>query len=355
MIQPREHLQRHERLATEVSGRAGMLRLDLNENPEGLPGDFLQRALAGITPELLASYPNYAGLTQRIAAIEGLPEDHVLPANGSDSAIRLVYEGYLDPGDEVVYPHPTFGMYAVYLGQYQASGVAAPFPDDFAYPTRELTAAVTARTRLLAIVSPSSPTGSVIEADDMARLLDHAAALGVLTVVDEAYHPYWPQTVAPLVRSMDNLLVLRTFSKLYGLAGLRLGYVLGQPSALRALRAVQPTFDVNALAAHVACRLLDEPQTMSAMLESFHQGKRFLTERLSGAGLAFTPIRGNFTLIRLGERAQDTALALRERGVLVKSGFGHPLLRGHIRVSVGGQASMRRFWEAFTQCPLCLE
>ncbi|MEA5089415.1 histidinol-phosphate transaminase [Solidesulfovibrio sp.] len=348
MIEPRPHLRALLRTGPGAPGRSRLLRLDMNENPDGLPEAFVRAALADIDGGALATYPEYAGLVDKIAASCGLDARQVFLANGSDAAIKALFEAYVAPGDTVLLTDPTFAMYPVYCRMFQAKAEVVAYREDLAFPFETFLERLAAKPRLAVLINPNNPTGQALALPQLEAFAAAAAAHDVLAVVDEAYFHYLGVTAMPLVARHEGLVVLRTFSKLCGLAAARLGFAAADANIVTALNTVNPTFAANGLAVHLAERLLDAPEVLEEQMAAFRRGKAYLLRALDAAGIPRREGAGNFVLLPFPDRAREIAAGLRERGVLVASGFGHPGLRDCIRVTVGGEASMERFVAALS-------
>jgi histidinol-phosphate aminotransferase len=326
-------------------GLASVDKLNWNEGLWGpLPG--VLEAAAGALEEAWA-YPEHAfnELREAIAAEAGATAAQVLPGHGIQALVLTLVSAFVSPGDAVVVPSPTYGLYA------QACRVAGARVERVACPELRLdleaiAAAVRATgAKLVWICDPNNPTGLRVEAAEWRAFLD-AVGPGCVVVADEAYMDY----VAPVerVRREDDVadgrrvVVLRTFSKIFGLAGLRLGYLLADPALVRYLHAVQEPFNVNRAALAAGMASLGRPAEVARRRELAVRGRERLARRLAVGGMAPVPSSANFVLVDLGG-VDDRALfeALARRGVLVRPGseLGLP---GWARVTVAPEEVMDR-------------
>lgn len=348
MIAPKAHLEGIHRGAAYDTPRHDFLRLDMNECVDGLPESFFNEVMGTLTPLKLATYPSYRSLIEKIAASERLAPENVQLTNGSDSAIKLLFEAYIAPGDKVIITDPTFAMYPVYSTIAQGESVLIPYERASVFPLTEFCAAITRGARMAAVVNPNNPTGAHLEQKDIRALAELCRNTETLLVVDEAYFHYLEETAVSLLAEFDNVVILRTFSKLCGMAALRLGYALGHPSIITAMKTVKPTFDVNGFAVAFAEHFMDHPELTEQMLETVNNGRAWLVNQLDAAGLAYNAGRANFVLIHCPSDAVALAARLKETGILVASGFRQPLFKNAIRVTLGSEKSMQRFWKAFS-------
>src|SRR5712672_3157924 len=244
MLSVRETIVRMGSYRPPVSGRSG-LRLDFNENTSGCSPRVLAK-LRSLTAEALTIYPDRAPAERLIAGFLRLSADEVLLTNGVDEAIHLICEAYLESSSEALVVTPTFGMYEVYAQQTGASVVCVPANQDFSFPAQRLLDAISPSSRVILIANPNNPTGAAAGEGDLVALLKAAPNAAVL--VDEAYFEFYGRTLLSRLREFPNLFVARTFSKAYGLAGLRIGALCGAPEQLRFIRKIVTAYNVNAAA-----------------------------------------------------------------------------------------------------------
>ncbi|NJN67922.1 MAG: histidinol-phosphate transaminase [Chloroflexaceae bacterium] len=340
-----------------LTGKATeMVKLSSNENALG-PSLRAIEALQNAA-ETIYRYPDaQAGALRRaLAERAGLPPEAVLCGNGSDELVFLICVGFLREGDEVVMAQGTF---ISYLLRSQAMG-AHPVPVPLREYTHDLPAmaeAVTPATRLLFVCNPNNPTGTTNGASEMHDLLAHVSD-EVLVVVDEAYiefatRPDYPDLLSEVRRGRPNLVLLRTFAKIYGLAGLRLGYAYGHPDVIDYLNRVRPVFNVNALAQVAGLAALDDVDHVARSRAHADASRAFFERALTTLGLPYVPGEANFIAVEVGDDAAVTE-GLYQRGVMVTplSGWGVP---GAIRISFGLPDQNERCIAALTEVLASLE
>ena len=247
MLNAREAVRTLPSYHPPLGGRQG-LRLDFNENTVGCSPRVLER-LRRLDPEQLARYPERAPVERVVAEFLGVEPSEMLLTNGVDEAIHLLCETYLEPEDEALIVVPTFSMYKIYAAATGARVIEIPAGNDFRFPAEDVLDRITARTRLIAVANPNNPTGSLAPQEELlgiARSAPHAAVL-----IDEAYFEFCGETLVKQWRDIPNLFVARTFSKAYGLAGLRIGVLIGDVEQIRSVRLVSSPYNVNGVA--LAC------------------------------------------------------------------------------------------------------
>ena len=322
---------------------SSVIKLASNENalgpsPKALAA--LRRAASG-----LHRYPDSTCRDLRAALAKRLKvePDSLVFGNGSDELIVLALRAFVDPGDEVVVASPTF---LIYEQQARACGAAVRVVPlkNFRYDLAAMRAAVTPHTKLVFIANPDNPTGTYATKRELDAFL---RGLGPETIVflDEAYYEFvdtadYPQTL-PYVKDRP-VVVTRTFSKAYGLAGLRVGYGVAQPTLAAAMNAVREPFNVNSLAQAAAAAALTDAAFLARTRRLAQEGRRYLVKELDALKLRHVPSVTNFILIQLGPRASEVAQALLSRGVIVRE-MSAWKLSGCIRVTIGTAAENTRF------------
>ncbi|MBF0456654.1 MAG: histidinol-phosphate aminotransferase family protein [Nitrospirae bacterium] len=346
-MQIKSHLKDLYRVISSGISRKGQLRLDMNEAYAALPDDFIDSVLSHIDADYLSMYPEYETLQEKIALSDGLGPENICLSNGSDAAIKYIFEAFVSPGDRILLTEPTFAMYPVYCKMFDASIIAVEYGADLSFPVDKFLESITGAIKLAVLINPNNPTGTLIHKDDVIRIVERARDCGVIAVIDEAYFHFCGETVIDKVLEYENLIVLRTFSKLCAMAALRLGYAAASSGIIGGLKKVIPTFDVNGIAVLFAGRFLDTPGLVKSMLKEFKEGKAFLMDKLSLHGIEFVSGNANFLLIRCHGRAAEIVRALSERNILVGGGFKLHMLRDYIRVTVSKKEIMERFFDEF--------
>ena len=351
MPQPKKHLMDLYRGVGHSCSRRDFLRLDMNESVEGLPDDFIREVLDNIKPEELATYPEYEEITAMIATSVGLSQENVLVTNGSDAAIKHLFDAYVDADDNVLFTDPTFAMYPVYSKIVRAREVFVPYNDDLSFPFDVFRHAIEHYVpKLTVVVNPNNPTGSRMDQAAIRILAEICRNQDSLLVVDEAYFHYLEETAVALISEFDNVTVLRTLSKLGGLAGLRLGYAVSHRDVISAMSKVKPTFDVNCVAVAMGKAILARPEILQTQLKAVAEGKKWLIEKLEDREICYVVGHANFVLIDCGDRCAGIAEVLKRKNILVSTGFKQPFLKKYLRVTLAGPEVMSHFWKVFRCC-----
>jgi len=314
-----------------LAGREG-LRLDFNESTIGCSQRVLAR-LRSLDAETLARYPERKPVEREVANFLGLGEAQVLLTNGVDEAIHLLCSTYLDSGDEAIIVAPTFAMYAIFAKAEGARVVQILADDTFAFPSAKLLSQINPRTRLIAVANPNNPTGAAVACDVLLQVARAAPQAAVL--VDEAYFEFHGETIVNFSSWPENLFVARTFSKAYGLAGLRIGILAGDAGQMSMVRRVASPYNVNAVALAVLPEALRDQEYIQRYVAEVLRGRDVLEQELGTLGLHYWPSRANFVLLRVGPAHAEFIQALRERGILVRDRNSDPGCEGCVRLTVG--------------------
>jgi histidinol-phosphate aminotransferase len=331
--------QNRERLAS--AGSSDDLLLDFNERTRG-PSMNARRALRRfLADNRLHVYPQYANLPEELAGYTGASPDQIMITNGASQGIDLVFRAFTNAGDRVIIPSPSFVMLYRYA---QIAGTEIILPSygraDGSFPHDPLLEALDSKVKLIVICNPNNPTGTSVAPEYIARVAQ--AAPHAVVLVDEAYFEFCGVTAVPLIQAHPNIVVVRTFSKAFGLAALRIGYVVAAPQHIVVMRKACCPYDVNMAACVAAAAALGDAEDLAryvkeVMVKAKPMVERFLTEQ----HIPFYPSSANFVLFK-PKGSEDLAVKLRQNGIVVcqLSSPGH---EGMIRVTIGSVKQMRRF------------
>jgi histidinol-phosphate aminotransferase len=346
-IRPRRSLSNSElqrpSALTSIPRDPARLWLDKNENLDPELMDLSHRVLSSIPREALATYPEAGDLYRKLASWVGVSAESLLLTPGSDGAIRLAFEAFVEHGDAVIHTTPTFAMYPVYSQMFgaqvrQINYVATangPFLDQRAIfkALREY------KPKLLCLPNPDSPTGTILASEILQEILIACESVGTVLLVDEAYHPFHDSSVVSSTQASRNLIVARTFAKAWGVAGLRIGYAVAHPQTIALLHKLRPMYETSTVAIEFMCRMLDHSAAMIQSVARINDGKHFFENEMRSLEFGVAETAGNFTHIAFGERGKVVHAALSGK-VLYRASFEHPCLAGYSRFSVAPRPFM---------------
>lgn len=331
MLKPRPALETLPAYHPPLGGRIG-LRCDFNENLVGCSPRVLAK-LKSLGPEDLARYPEREPVEAIIAAHFNLQPAEVLLTNGVDEAIHLLCETFLEPGDEVLIPVPTFAMYEVFAAATGASIKKISAGADFAFPTQALLDHISPRTKLIAIANPNNPTGAVASKNDLLTIVEAAPHAAIF--IDEAYCDFYGSTLFGAWHDHHNLFVARTFSKAYGLAGLRAGILAGASESLASIRRVSSPYSVNTIAVACLPSALADRQFVETYASEICAQRERLGLQLASWGIRFWPSQANFLLFYVGAAHTRFVEEMRARSILVRDRSRDPGCNCCVRATLG--------------------
>lgn len=329
-------------------GRYGKLRYDMNENPEGLPKDFVDSVLKEITPEFLSIYPEPDRFLGKYANFVGVKFENLMCTNGSDMAIRYLLETFGEVGKEVVTVSPSFEMYWVNCNILGYKHIPVAYEQDLSLKIDKVVDAINENTRIVVLLNPNNPIGNVYSDEEFELVLKKVEEVGALLIVDEAYHYFYSKSFLNKALTSSNVVVLRTFSKLMSLAAVRLGVIIGSPELIRLVRNARLTFDANAISLLFAERLMDRPDVINKLIKTQQEGKDWVLSELIEMGYSCRDCMGNFIFIKPKQNAHEVTARLEKMNILVHS-YTNPLLKDIIRVSTGSKVAMEKFLNVFKE------
>ncbi len=332
-----------EELEREL-GITNSVKLASNENPAG-PSPVALNAIRDSISDI-NRYPDGSCFYLRkiLSGVLSINMDELIIGNGSNELIDISARTFLKAGDDAVMAFPSFVVYSMAVQSVGANPIQIPLKN-YTHDLGAMADAVTSKTKMIFIANPNNPTGTINKKDDFDRMMDKITD-EVLVVVDEAYHEYvsdpdYAESMKYL-RSEKNVLILRTFSKIYGLAGLRLGYGIAKKEMISAMNRIREPFNANSVAQNAAIGALKDREYVKISRELNEKGKKYLYDELSSLGVRFIPTEANFIYIILESDSKTTYEKLLKKGVIVR-----PVGTREIRVTIGLPEENRRFIEAF--------
>lgn len=328
-------------------GRYKKYRFDMNENPDGLPREFVDNVLREVTPQFLSVYPEPGNFIKKYANFIGVKPENVTVTNGSDMGLRYILETFGEVGKDVVTVSPSFEMYWVNCCILGYHHVPVSYENDLTIKVSKIIEAITPNTRIVSLLNPNNPIGNVYTKDEVQQVINKAKSVEAIVIIDEAYHYFYPKTFIEMALDNDNVIVLRTFSKAFSIPALRLGVVISSPTLIKYITNAKMTFDVNAVALLFGERLVENPEILRAIVASENEGKQYTLKELKKRRYQCRDCQGNYIFVKPKHNAKTVAKRLnKEMDVLVHA-YGNELLKDYLRVSVGSIDSMKVFLAAF--------
>lgn len=326
------------------SGRAGKLRLDFNENTLGASEKVLEKLRSLLSVDLLTVYPEYSTVIPTLAQFFKVAEDEMVLTNGTDEAIQVLVNAFVGEGDDVIVLTPSYAMYRFYSEVVGAKVRTLPYrKDTLKFPLEELLAAIRPDTKAIFISNPNNPTGAAVKREGLEMILDRAPQACVL--VDEAYYEFCGITMLPFLNEYPNLFVSRTFSKVYGMAALRVGCLFSNADNMEAIHKSHSPYSVNQLAAIAAKAAVGDQAFIRGFVTEILAAREVLTAGLEKLHVPYFPSQANFVLMRVGPRSKELCARLKDAQILVRDRSYE--IDGCVRVTVGSREQTRRFLAEF--------
>jgi histidinol-phosphate aminotransferase len=319
-----------------AEGRAGKVRLDFNENTSGC-SPAARKALGRLTTKQIATYPEYEGPTRKLARYFRMRPEELLLTNGGDDALRVFFDTFVEPETEVLICEPTFPMYRYYAEIAGARIKVLRYGANMEFPLAEAVAALRQKPRLFFLANPNNPTGTHVPATAVKALL--RAATHTVVVLDEAYAEFSPESAIGWIRSHANLFVARTFSKAEGMAGLRLGAVIGQRDSLAFVRRAMPPYPVNLAALVAGLAAVEERKTIDRYVRDVKRLRSWFAQELQKRGVRVYPSAANFLLADFGKVGPAFFKKLARHNILVRE-RSHDMGPGFARITIGTRAEL---------------
>lgn len=334
----------------DQNARKDYLRLDLNENPGGLSQEFINDVLKDVTPQFVAQYPETLHFTEVLADHLGTDISHVCLTNGSAEAIRYVIQAFTGFGGRIVGVVPSYFMFQVYSEMYGRNFVKVPYNDDLSMPISNIINELTDDTQLLILLNPNNPMGNVYTDDEFEEIMRIANEKNITVLIDEAYHYFYPKTFLHYALTHEHVFVTRTFSKLFSMAGCRLGYVTGWAEGIKMVQKLCTPHNTNAFAMLFAEKVLTTPGILNSLIDKFNEGRQYLIETLDANGYEHKGEAGNFIFIKVNTDAEKIVARMKEeKKILIKSYVGVGNFGTCLRVSIGEKQYMMRFLDALLE------
>lgn len=331
--------------------RKDYLRLDLNENPGGFDEEFIREVLSEITPTFISQYPETQPFIDCLSSFLNVSGDNICPVNGSAEGIRHTIEAFTSEGGKIVGVTPTYAMYEVYAQMYGRQFVPVPYKDDLTVSIDDIINALDSDVQLLILLNPNNPIGNAYTTEEFERILEAAKKYEITVLVDEAYMYFYNNTFIKYALENEHVLIARTFSKLFSLGGLRLGYMVGQPREIKMISDLCTPHNTNAVAMLFAQRVIEKPGMLEELIDIQLKGKDHVVRALREKGYEVNAQEGNFIFVK--PRNIDADLIVErmkeQKKILIKSYSGIGSMGKCLRVSTGAREYMDIFLNALIE------
>jgi histidinol-phosphate aminotransferase len=348
MIKSSKRLSRVNRVFDPYQDRRDFVRLDRNEDPVGWDDSHFKEILSSLTQYDFAAYSDSTIFINKLSKWLDKPAEDFYITSGSDAAIKNIFESYVDENDKVIMQKPSWRMYDVYNDVYKGESVFINYNSELKWePEKIIESLNTVKVKLIIIANPNQPTGTLTDKSILKDIIKLAEEKGTVVVIDEAYYMFTDETCLDLINEFSNLIIVRTFSKAFGLASLRLGYCVANPERIKELMLLRPVTDSNGLAIKIGEYAVDNIAWIHERLKSYILGREYLYNKLWESGLTTYKSATNFLLVKYPniEIVKKVLWGTREKKYLLKGPFSFAPLENCLRITIGPEKVMRKFWD----------
>jgi histidinol-phosphate aminotransferase len=341
MLKVRKAVQEMNPYIPPTKERKGKLRLDFNENTLSSSPKVIQ-AIQNISEEDFTVYPEYSALREKIAEFTNLKKENIIVTNAGDEGIRNLMDSFVEENEEVILAIPSFAMFKFYAELRGAKITEISYNNDLSYPTEKMLKAINSKTNLVILCNPNNPTGTKIERKNIIKIIKKAEKNNCLILVDEAYFDISKETVIDLVNDYSNLVVLRSFSKGAGLAGLRIGFLASNKKIIDILLKAGSPYSISSLSVIAALASLKDKEFIDSYISEVIKAREFTLNEFKKLGIKTFPTNANFFLAEFNN-PKKIVEKLKEKKILVRDRSNYPLIKNCIRIGIGTQKQMQYF------------
>lgn len=329
----------------QPEGRGAYIRLDQNENPDGVPKWLFDSVMEKVTPEFLAIYPEETKPTEKYAKMLGLELNNVTLTAGSSVGMGYVIKTFGEPGKNILCVTPSFAMYEVYAKMIGMKVHQLQYEADFTYKVENTLAAIDENTSIVVLVNPNMPVGNIYPKDEIIAIIEKAKANNALVIIDEAYYYFYDQTSVNLVKEYDNVVVLRTFSKMLSIPSMRIGAIISSPENIRCMNNYKPHYTVNSIGLLFVDAIVDNhDRLLSELKEQYQEGKDYILDKLKEYNYEIIPSEGCYVCIKPKHKtSREITDLLQENGILILCGKDG--LTGWLRLTIAHKKYMEIFFD----------
>lgn len=331
---------------SSILDRSDYLKFDLNESLDVLPSDIIEN-IKKFDSKLFSEYPDYSEVTKKISRYANVSAKNILITNGGSRAIDIILHSLFAKNDKILIPSPTFTLYTQYLDTLQCKSIVIPYQNKssgFVFPFKELKQEIKNGAQGIIICNPNNPLGTDIPLEKLEDIIMESAKNDIPCIIDEAYFEFGSQSAINLVDKYDNLVIIRTFSKIFGLAGLRFGYIVAQEYIIKTLETIRGVYDVNSMALLAVSEILKKETLAAKIVETVQETKKLFETNLRKLGFSITPTKTNFSLVK-HFLANEIAEELQKQKYLVKDLSNYPhsfgLTKNMLRISISSHSNMK--------------
>jgi histidinol-phosphate aminotransferase len=328
------------RLPNITNSRLGFIRLDKNERTDPHLSSFFSKLKKTITSDLISAYPEFDQVYKKLSKKLNVSSNNIIFTAGSDQAIKNTFELFYKKNKEVITINPTFAMTDIYCQIFKTKQIKIYYDKNLKLSFNKIYDSINKKTCLLILANPNSPTGTIMNKRDLIKIINKAKKFNVKVLLDEAYYEFSNYNFSSKIKSYNNLIIIRTFSKIYGLAGLRLGYVLSNKKIIKNYFAIKPMYEINSVAVKALEILLDKPNFISFYLKEMRKGEEFAKNFCKKNNFKFIKCYANFFHIDFNYDPLKIQNYLLEKKILIKGGPNVESFENYLRISFAKKSTI---------------
>jgi len=341
MVKHNRRIDKVTRISESEFDRRGYLSLDKNERLTCFSDSFIRNIRKKVTSELLSSYPNLHNSYEELSKHAGVSSDEIFISAGSEYSIKYIIEAFLEPGVNIVLHKPSYAMYEIYSKIAGAQVKSVNFNNNFTLPIDSLLKEIDKKTRVLVVENPNGFIGSSISFQQLESIAQECNKRNICLVVDEAYYGFCKVTAVPLIKKYNNVIVVRSFSKVYGLAGLRIGYCISNRKMISLIEKIRPMHEITSFSAMVLEEILGRKDEIDDYIASINQANEFTYKQLHNIDVFSLKTEANFIVSKLPANLDQKYFM--KKKILVRRPFGEHFLNGYTRITIGNKDNMKKF------------
>lgn len=328
------------RLKPILKKRVGKIRLDKNERVDPHFNLFLKKIKKEITSDLISAYPDFNEVYTKLSKKLRVNTANIILTAGSDQAIKNTFELFYKKNKEIITTHPTFAMVDIYSKIFRTKQIKINYDKNLNLKINDIYKSINKNTCLVIIANPNSPTGKMIEKKKLIRIIKKAKKYKAKVLLDEAYHEFSNYNFLSKIKDYNNLIIIRTFSKIYGLAGLRAGYVIANKNIIKKYTSIKPMYEINSIAVKALEILLDNPKYISFYLKQMREGEEYAKIFCKKNDYIFVKCHANFFHINFKYNPRKIQNHLFEKNILIKGGPGIKSFKNYLRISFAKKSTI---------------
>ena len=333
----------------QPENRGKYIRLDQNENPDGIPEWLYEKVVSKMTPEYLSIYPEEDIFTEKFADFLKIKKENVTMCDGSVVGMGYIFKVFGEKGKNLICVTPTFGMYKAYAEMEEMNTIQVSYESDYTFKIENILNKIDSNTGIVVLVNPNMPMGNVYSQDEIIKVVEKAQKNNAIVIIDEAYYYFYDKTSLELINKYDNVILLRTFSKILSIPSLRMGAIISNPALIKYINNYKPHYTVNSIALLFGEEIINNFDRLYKELhEKFEEGKNYLVSELEKNSYEYINSYGCFLCIKPKKySSEEITQKLKEKNILILCGKGD--LTGFLRVTIWGKKYMEIFMNALLE------